>query len=98
MTALFGTAVGCAALAVWAVVDWDEAFGPWLLAGAVLYLAGPVGLTMTDHVRDRLDVDRLHGRDPLCCGQSRERSHHEAGEREQSARAQPAADCGDECR
>jgi uncharacterized membrane protein len=50
MTALFGTAVACAALGVWALADWDDSYGPWLLAGSALYLAGPVGLTMTYHV------------------------------------------------
>ena len=47
MTALFGTGAACVAVGVWAVADWDGSFGPWLLAGAALYLAGPVGLTMT---------------------------------------------------
>ena len=50
MTALFGTAVACVAVAVWALADWHDSFGPWLLAGSVLYLAGPVGLTMGYHV------------------------------------------------
>ena len=50
MTALFGTAVACGALGVWALADWDDSYGPWLLAGSALYLAGPVGLTMTYHV------------------------------------------------
>jgi len=46
MTALFGSAVGCVAVAVWALADWDGSYGPWLLAGSALYLAGPVGVTM----------------------------------------------------
>src|SRR5688572_3870371 len=50
MTALFGTGALCIALAVWALADWDDAYGPYLLAGSVLYLAGPIGLTMTYHV------------------------------------------------
>jgi uncharacterized membrane protein len=50
MTALFGTAAACVAVAVWALVDWDGSFGPWLLAGSVLYLVGPIGLTMGYHV------------------------------------------------
>jgi uncharacterized membrane protein len=32
-------------LAVWALVDWDGSFGPWLLAGSVLYLVGLIGVT-----------------------------------------------------
>src|SRR5918992_1277280 len=50
MTALFGTAVACVALAVWALADWDASFGPYLLAGSGLYLAGTIGLTMAYHV------------------------------------------------
>jgi uncharacterized membrane protein len=50
MTALFGTGVACLAVAVWALADWDDSFSPWLLAGAVLYLAGPVGVTMLYNV------------------------------------------------
>jgi uncharacterized membrane protein len=50
MTALFGTAVACVAVVVWAVADWDDSFGPWLLAGAALYLVGTIGLTMAYHV------------------------------------------------
>lgn len=50
MTALFGTAVTCVAVVVWALVDWHDSFGPWLLAGAALYLIGTIGLTMAYHV------------------------------------------------
>ena len=50
MTALFGTAVACVALGVWALVDWDDAAGPYLLAGGAVYLLGTVGLTIAYHV------------------------------------------------
>lgn len=50
MTALFGTAVACVAVVVWALADWDDSSGPWLLAGAALYLIGTIGLTMAYHV------------------------------------------------
>jgi uncharacterized membrane protein len=50
MAALFGTAVVCAALAVWAFFAWDERFAPYLLAGSVLYLVGTILLTITYHV------------------------------------------------
>ena len=50
MTALFGTAVACVALVVWALVDWHDSFGPYLLAGGALYLTGTNGLTMGYHV------------------------------------------------
>jgi uncharacterized membrane protein len=50
MTALFGSAVACVALAVWALADWDDSYSPWLLAGSALYLVGPIGLTIGYHV------------------------------------------------
>jgi uncharacterized membrane protein len=50
MTALFGTGLACLALAVWALADWHDSYGPWLLAGSALYLAGTIGLTMGYHV------------------------------------------------
>jgi uncharacterized membrane protein len=50
MTALFGTAVASLALAVWALADWNDSYGPYLVVGSALYLAGPIGLTMTYHV------------------------------------------------
>jgi uncharacterized membrane protein len=45
MTAFLGAAAGCVVVAVWALVDWDGSFGPWLLAGSVLYLVGLIGVT-----------------------------------------------------
>jgi uncharacterized membrane protein len=50
MTALFGTAVACIAVAVWALFELDEEFTPYLLAASALYLAGTIGLTMGYHV------------------------------------------------
>lgn len=50
MTALFGTAVACVALLVWALVDWHDSFSPYLVIGSVLYLVGTCGLTMAYHV------------------------------------------------
>jgi uncharacterized membrane protein len=50
MTALFGTAALCAVLAVWGIVDLGEDYGPYLLVGGALYLAGVIGLTMGYHV------------------------------------------------
>jgi uncharacterized membrane protein len=50
MTALFGTAAACVAVVVWEVASWNEASGPWLVAGSALYLVGPIGLTMAYHV------------------------------------------------
>ena len=50
MAALFGTATACVALVVWALVDWNAAFAPYLLAGGACYLLGTIGLTITYHV------------------------------------------------
>jgi uncharacterized membrane protein len=50
MAALFGTAAACVALVVWALVDWNAAFAPYLLAGGACYLLGTIGLTITYHV------------------------------------------------
>ena len=50
MLALFGTAVICLVLAVWGIVESDRAFGPYLVAGGALYLAGAIGLTIAYHV------------------------------------------------
>ena len=50
MLVLFGTAAACVALAVWALAEWQEPFGPYLLAGSVLYIVGTILLTMAYHV------------------------------------------------
>ncbi len=50
MTALFGTGAASVALDVWALADWDDSFGPYLLAASALYLVGTLGLTMIYHV------------------------------------------------
>jgi uncharacterized membrane protein len=59
MTALFGSAVLCVAVAVWALADWDDAFGPYLLIGSALYLLGPIGLTGGYHVPRNNALARL---------------------------------------
>jgi uncharacterized membrane protein len=50
MTALFGTGVACIAVGIWSLVDWNDSYSPWMLAGSALYLAGPIGLTMAYNV------------------------------------------------
>jgi uncharacterized membrane protein len=50
MLQLFGTALVVAVLAAWAVVEWGEAFAPYLLAGAALYLLGVIGTTAAYNV------------------------------------------------
>jgi uncharacterized membrane protein len=42
----FGTALGCVALAGWALVEWHEPFAPYLLAGSALYLGGAMAVTV----------------------------------------------------
>jgi uncharacterized membrane protein len=59
MTALFGTALASLALGVWALADWDDSYGPYLLAGSALYIAGPAGLTMGYHVPRNNALARL---------------------------------------
>jgi uncharacterized membrane protein len=50
MTALFGSAALCVVIAIWGLADWDDSFGPYLVAGSVLYLVGTAGLTIGYHV------------------------------------------------
>ncbi len=50
MAALFGTALACGGLAVWALFAWDGRFAPYLLAGGALYLVGTILLTIAYHV------------------------------------------------
>ena len=50
MATLFGTAVACGALAVSALLAWNERFAPYLLVGSALYLVGTVLLTIAYHV------------------------------------------------
>jgi len=59
MTALFGTALASVVLAVWALVDWNDSYGPWLLAGSALYLLGPVGVTVAYNVPRNNALARL---------------------------------------
>ena len=64
MGALFGTAVLCAGLAVTAVVTWGEGAAPYLLAGGLVYLLGPIGLTIVYHVPRNTRLEALAGDDP----------------------------------
>lgn len=50
MTALFGTALACVGLAVWAVVALGERTAPWVLAGSALYLGGAIVVTIAANV------------------------------------------------
>ncbi len=48
--AIFGTALVCLPLIVWAVDSWDEVRAPWVLAGSALYLLIAIGVTIAANV------------------------------------------------
>jgi uncharacterized membrane protein len=50
MTALFGTALACVGLGVWAVISWGERPAAWVLAGSVVYVLGTIVVTMAANV------------------------------------------------
>ena len=45
-----GTALLCVLIAILSVVRWDDSGSVWLLAGALLYLVGSIGVTMIFNV------------------------------------------------
>ena len=68
MSALFGTAVACTAVIVAAIASWDESFGPYLVVGGGLYLAGTIAPTIAYHVPRN---DSLAGVEPESADGSR---------------------------
>ena len=50
MTALFGTALACGVLVVWAVASWGERSAMLVLAGCALFLVGAIVVTMAANV------------------------------------------------
>ena len=50
MTALFGTAAACAAVAVRALIDWQGMMSAYLVAGSLSYLIGAIGVTIAFNV------------------------------------------------
>jgi uncharacterized membrane protein len=50
MTAMFGTALLCLGLMIWALLSLDETGARWVLAGGVVYLVGTIGVTMAGNV------------------------------------------------
>ena len=58
MAALFAPAVACVVLAIAAVTSLGESWAVWVLAGAIVYLAGAIALTIAWHVprNDRLEA------------------------------------------
>jgi uncharacterized membrane protein len=65
MLALFGTAVACVTLTVFAFLAWDERFAPYLLIGSALSLVGTILLTIGYHVPRNEALARVepHGAD-----------------------------------
>lgn len=65
MTALFGTALACAGLSVYAVAHWGDRTAAYTLAGCTLYLVGTIGLTIAYHVplNDTLATVHPHAAD-----------------------------------
>lgn len=50
MTTLFGTALGCVGLGIWAVRSWGDRPAAWVLAGGALYLVGTIAVTIAANV------------------------------------------------
>jgi uncharacterized membrane protein len=64
---LFGTAAACVVAGIIALVDWQGSSGPFVLAGAVLYLLGAIGITAGYHQPRNLalaDVDPISAEAP----------------------------------
>ena len=47
---LFGTALACTVLGVWAVASWGERSAPLVLAGCALFLVGAIVVTVAANV------------------------------------------------
>lgn len=67
MTALFGTALACAVLAVWAGLAAGQPGVAWALGGTLLYLAGAIAVTIAASVPLN---DALAAVDPAGAGAS----------------------------
>ncbi|MGH2919278.1 MAG: DUF1772 domain-containing protein [Solirubrobacteraceae bacterium] len=65
MIALFGTALACVGLGIWAVLALDQRPAEWVLAGAALYLLGTIAVTIAANVplNDALAAVNAHGGD-----------------------------------
>jgi uncharacterized membrane protein len=50
MSLLFGTAATCLATVVAGLIDLGESYGPYLVAGGVIYALGTIGVTMAFNV------------------------------------------------
>jgi uncharacterized membrane protein len=63
MTVLFGTAAVCGALAVRALLAWDERSALYLLSGGAVYLVGTILLTIVYHVPRNEALAKIEPRD-----------------------------------
>lgn len=63
MTALFGTAVACLGLVVWAAISRGGWTTVLVLAAGVLYLVGTIGVTIAFNVRLNNGLAKLHPQD-----------------------------------
>jgi uncharacterized membrane protein len=50
MTALFGTGAACLAVIAAALADWEDSYGPYLVAGGAVYVVGSIVVTMAFNV------------------------------------------------
>jgi uncharacterized membrane protein len=64
MTALFGTGIAGLAVIVAALLDWDGAYGAYLVAAGVLYVVGCIGVTMAFNVPRNNVLARLEPASP----------------------------------
>jgi uncharacterized membrane protein len=64
MTALFGPAVASLVLIVVGLAELGEPYAGWLIAGGVLYLGGPVGVTAVYNVPRNNALARVRPDDP----------------------------------
>ena len=63
MATLFGTAVACLGLAVWAAISWGERPVALVLAGGALYIVGTIGVTIARNVPLNERLAKLHSQD-----------------------------------
>jgi uncharacterized membrane protein len=68
MTALFGSALACLGLAVWAVVSWGDRRAAWVLAGSALYVVGTPGVTMAANVPRNNALEAMDAESPESAG------------------------------
>jgi uncharacterized membrane protein len=64
MTALFGTALLCIAVAGVSLAHLGDADGRYALAGAVLYLVGTIGVTMAFNVSRNVALEKVDAAGP----------------------------------